>query len=338
MQKVRLGFIGAGFISQLVHLPSFYFDPRVKIVAISDLDKELLKKVSKKYQIQKTYTSHKKMLKDEKLDGIILVTRRDKNESVAKDVINAGISLFSEKPAALSYKSAKKLWNLSKKKKTKYVIGYMKRHDNGILYLKNKIEKNKLGNLLSVYYKAFLGDSYSNPFEYFKHSDKNYRKKNSLNRNFKNKKFVFLKYLNSHCHHINLMRHLFGELKLDYKDLSNKGEGFVFFKTKKNAKIIFNNQFSSSKRWIDDIQMNFEKGSIYAKLPAPLLKNIPTEILIENYENGNVDKPWIPWGWSFRNQANSFVDYIISSKAIKSQCLAKEFIEDIKLIETIFKK
>ena len=59
---------------------------------------------------------------------------------------------------------------------------------------------------------------------------------------------------------------------------------------------------------------------------------------IENYENGNVDKPWIPWGWSFRNQANSFVDYIISSKAIKSQCLAKEFIEDIKLIETIFKK
>lgn len=68
MQKVRLGFIGAGFISQLVHLPSFYFDPRVKIVAISDLDKELLKKVSKKYQIQKTYTSHKKMLKEEKLD------------------------------------------------------------------------------------------------------------------------------------------------------------------------------------------------------------------------------------------------------------------------------
>ena len=136
MKKIKLGFIGAGFISQLAHLPSFYSDPRVKIIAISDLDKDLLKKVSKKYQIQKTYISHKQMLKDEKLDGVILVTRRNENESVAKDVINAGIPLLSEKPAALSHASAKMLWNLSKKKGTKYVIGYMKRHDNGILYLK----------------------------------------------------------------------------------------------------------------------------------------------------------------------------------------------------------
>ena len=33
---IKLGFIGAGFISQLAHLPSFYSDPRVKIIAISD--------------------------------------------------------------------------------------------------------------------------------------------------------------------------------------------------------------------------------------------------------------------------------------------------------------
>ena len=63
MRKVRLGFIGAGFISQLAHLPTFYSDKRVKITAICDVDKNLLNKVSKKFQIEKTYTSHKEMLK-----------------------------------------------------------------------------------------------------------------------------------------------------------------------------------------------------------------------------------------------------------------------------------
>ena len=51
MKKVRLAIIGAGFISQLAHLPSFYSNPKVKIVALCDLNKKLLDKVSKKFQI-----------------------------------------------------------------------------------------------------------------------------------------------------------------------------------------------------------------------------------------------------------------------------------------------
>ena len=53
MKKLKLGFIGTGLISQIAHLPSFYSDSRIKIQAISDLNKNLLKKVSKKYQVEK---------------------------------------------------------------------------------------------------------------------------------------------------------------------------------------------------------------------------------------------------------------------------------------------
>ena len=51
-----------------------------------------------------------------------------------------------------------------------------------------------------------------------------------------------------------------------------------------------------------------------------------------------ITKPWINWGWSFRNQANFFVDCIISSKTKKSFCVAKNCLNDLKLIETIFNK
>ena len=337
MKKIRLAFIGAGFMAQSAHLPSFYSDPRVKIVALSDLDKKLLHQVSKKYQIKKTYQSYKKMLKNEKLDGVVLVVNRLKTEFIAKDVLKAKIHLFSEKPMASNYLSAKKLCDLAKKNKTKYLVGYMKRHDNGILFLKKNLKKNNLGKLISVYYQSFIGDSYSSPFEYFQRQDKDYRKKNTLNKNFKNKKLIFLKYLNCYCHCTNLIRYLFGEVKLNYKILSQSGEGLVFFKSKRNVNIILNNQFSNATRWIEDIKLNFKNGSIYIKMPTPLLKNTSAEITVENYRNGKIYKPGIKWGWAFRNQAKAFVNYIISNRTDESHCLAKDSLQDMKIIESIFK-
>ena len=50
-------------------------------------------------------------------------------------------------------------------------------------YLEKILHKKKLGKLLSVYYQNFIGDSFYNPFDYFRH-DKNYRKKNNLDSNF----------------------------------------------------------------------------------------------------------------------------------------------------------
>ena len=47
MKKIKLAFIGSGFMAQSAHLPSFYADPRVEIVALSDLDEKLLDQVSK---------------------------------------------------------------------------------------------------------------------------------------------------------------------------------------------------------------------------------------------------------------------------------------------------
>ena len=338
MKKIKLGFIGAGFMAQIAHLPSFFEDSRVKITALSDIDNELLDKVSRKYQIKKTHISYKEMLNKENLDGIILVVNRSKIERIANEVLKRKIPLFSEKPMATSFSSAKKLYNLSKRNNTKYLIGHMKRHDNGIIVLKKILKKNNLGKLISVYYRSFIGDSFYNPFEYFKHGDKDYRKKNTLNKNLRSKKLIFLKYLNSFGHCINLIRYLFGDIKINYKKLSKSGEGSVFFKSKKNVNIIFNNQFSKAKRWIEDIQINYENGSIFVKIPAPLLKNIPAEITIEEYKSGKIFKPGVKWGWSFRNQAKNFVDYLTSRHRNTSSCKPKDSLKDIKIIESIFRK
>ena len=227
LMKIKIGFISAGFISQIAHLPSFY-DDKGKSFALSELNKDL-DKVSKKYQIKKIKKSYKDMIDNEKLDGLVLVANRSNVEKIACDILMRGIPLFSEKPMATSYLFAKKLVSLSKKNKTKYLVGHMKRHDNGIKVLKKILHKKKLGKLLSVYYQNFIGDSFYNPFDYFRH-DKNYRKKNNLNKNLKNKKLIFLRYLNSNGHCINLIRFLFGDIKVLSKNLSHSGRVLYYLK------------------------------------------------------------------------------------------------------------
>ena len=77
MKIAKIGFIGAGFVSQVAHLPSFKTNKKVKIVSICDVNKKLLKKVSKKYKIKNTYLSYKDMISNEELDGIVLSVQRN---------------------------------------------------------------------------------------------------------------------------------------------------------------------------------------------------------------------------------------------------------------------
>ena len=335
MKITKIGFIGAGFVSQVAHLPSFKTNKKVEIVSICDVNKKLLKKVSKKYKIKNTYLSYKDMISNEELDGIVLSVQRNNTAKIAEDVIKSRIPLLSEKPAASSYLFAKKLCKLAKKYKTKYIIGYMKRYDSGIIYLKKYLDRKvNLGKLHSVYYESFQGNAFNSPFKFFKQS-KSYIKKVSLNKKSNKRKFVFLRFLNVHCHSINLLRYLFGKIRVVNKALSTTGEGYVFFK-KNELNLILNNQYSKSKNWIENINLNFEKGKITVKIPTPLLKNSSASITIKNFVTGNITKPKISSGWSFINQAESFINLINSKKNKKNYATGQNSLDDIKIIESIF--
>ena len=131
------------------------------------------------------------------------------------------------------------------------------------------------------------------------------------------------------------MRYLFGKIRVVNKALSTTGEGYVFFK-KNELNLILNNQYSKSKNWIENINLNFEKGKIIVKIPTPLLKISSASITIKNFVTGNITKPKISSGWSFINQAESFINLINSKKNKKNYATGQDSLDDIKIIESIF--
>lgn len=319
--KKKICIIGAGFVSQFAYISSLNFSEKVEIVAVSDKNKSLLKKVSNKFGIKNYYTDYKEIFLKHKIDAAIIVVEKENYFKITKYILSKKIPVFSEKPGANSLLEIKKLKSISKINKVFFYIGYMKRFDQGIQYLKRKITENKFGKIDTVFYKSYDGNSYCSPYQYIKKNVNKKRKKNSFSR-----------FLNSNSHSINLLRFLFGDLKVKYKQLSPTGEGLVFFSGENNkCKIVLNNRFSSSLKWIEEIEINFQNFYVKINIPPPFLRNVNSQIKILNLKTGNIFYPHFLNTWSFNEQIKYFIDCLYKKKKIDNS-LEKDF----SLIENIF--
>jgi len=333
-KKVKLGIVGLGFVSQIAHLPEIKKQKDIQLISAAEKNLQLLNNVGKKFSIRKLYKSHKDMINNERLDGVVVSVQRNSTYRIVKDVIRKKIPVLSEKPAALDFKKAKNLVHLSSKLRTTYIIGYMKIHDEGVKFVKNFINKKVLGDLKSVYYRNFSGESYFGDNNYYKQT-KNYIKKYSLNKSKLTNKNFFIKFLNSNCHSINLLRYFFTNLKLNLNELDKKGEGLLYFENDK-TKIILNTSYSKIKKnWIEEIEFNFNKGILKLKLPPPLIKNKFSSISIFNFLTNKSKRIILKKNRSFKNQINFFSKQI-KRKNTKHHCYGRNCLEDIKIIQKIF--
>ncbi len=337
----KIAFIGAGFIAQICHLPIYSQIKEVKIVAVCDKDLILSKKVAKKFNIENVYQNHIEMLNNHKnLDAVVLVVPRHDTFNVSKDILNRGINLFTEKPMALSSKSAKKLIEISKRKKLKYVIGYMKRHDQSVKFLKNILNKSKfnVNKINLINYNSYAGDSYANLRKHIRRN-KEYKPNEitpELHKAFLNKKnkLNFLKFLNTHSHAINLLRYLIGNISNVGMHINKKGEGSYLFK-KNKIFIVLNTSYLKSKNWYEDITIVYKEYKILISFPPPMLVNVPAKLSFIDLKTGNEFKKFTKWSWSFENQAKSFIK-ALSGKKDQNIVNGNDSINDIKLIESLF--
>ena len=148
------------------------------------------------------------------------------------------------------------------------------------------------------------GDSYGKNLKFISHKDKNYQKKNTLNKKTYKKTDIFkiFEYILSFYKFIKLY---FGKIDVKYKNINSQGEGTVLFKNKK-IDILFSSQFISSSKWREKISIYFDYGKLSIYLPKPLEKE-NSKIFIENYKRNIIKKVKLNKSWSFKNQLDCFI-------------------------------
>lgn len=122
MDKVKVGIIGCGMVSA-GHANGYLEDERAKLVAVCDLDRELLKESAQRWGIRKKYQNYKDLLNDEEVDAVDICTPPYLHHSMTLAAAEARKHIIVEKPMCASVKQADEMISSAKKAGVLLMVG-----------------------------------------------------------------------------------------------------------------------------------------------------------------------------------------------------------------------
>lgn len=142
---MKLGVIGLGEVSQLMHLPILQdLCEQYTITAVSDVSESLVEFVQKKYHIPNGYLNAIELIEQADIDGVLILSPDQYHGEYAACALKAGKHVFVEKPVTLCSDELKELIELKKKYPELIVmVGYMRRYAGPFLKAKEILESQK---------------------------------------------------------------------------------------------------------------------------------------------------------------------------------------------------
>jgi predicted dehydrogenase len=338
-KKVRLGFVGVGFMGQQAHLKNYATLPDVEIAAIAELRPKMARRVADAYGITKVYANAADMLAKEKVDALVASQPFTRHGTLIPELLSAGIPVLTEKPLAAAVASGEKVVEAAKKHGTWQMVGYHKRSDPATMYAKAEIDRLKAsGELGAMRYVRLVmpsGDWVASGDVGFLGSDEpglplpEDPVDPSMDAATWKDYFAFVNY---YIHQVNLMRHLLGE---PYKVVFAEPSGVLFVgrSTSGIACTLEMTPYTTTIDWQESAFVGFEKGYVKLDLPAPLASNRPGRVeLFRDPGKGatpTTTVPQLPWVHAMRQQAINYVRAVRGEA--KPPCDSVEALEDLKV-------
>jgi len=343
-RRLRLGFIGAGFIGQLAYIQTLMANPRAELVAVAEMRRDLREKVQRRYGFPNAYADERALLADQNVEAVVAITARPNTGPTALRVLQAGKHLLTEKPMCGTLEQAERLVAAARKAGVVYQVGYNRRHDPGTAIaagiLREIASSGELGTLNYIRSQHFSGDPYRNIIgdersaeppprleswpmspEWLKAEDR--------------PEYEF--FINVSCHAVNLLRFFQpGDYRVEHTGLKNRlGQVVVVSDGTRQATLEFGR--FGNVGWDESFELYFDRGRLLIEYPSPMNRNVGARV--ELYKGGDqptLISPQTPAKWSFALQADSFVAAILDG--VPPFVSGEEALEDIRLIDAIWRK
>lgn len=337
MDKVRIGFVGAGAMGQCAHLKNYATLPDCEVVALAEIRENLGKRVAARYNVPHVYREAREMLERERLDGIVAAQQFTRHGTLIPELLEARVPLFIEKPLAGSVAMGEKILDALEKSSTWIMVGYHKRSDPSTMYAKRVIdslnESQELGKLRYVRITMPAGEWVAGGFNDLIDTGEPYPELTwdppdpTMDTDTYNRHLSFVNY---YIHQINLMRHLMGEdYTVNFTDnagvlLTVESDGGI-------TGIIEMTPYQTTVDWQESALVAFERGYMLLELPAPMIINrAGTVTLYKDPGDGKTPElivPEMPHVHAMRQQAINFIRAIRSE--IPPLCTAAEALKDL---------
>jgi predicted dehydrogenase len=346
MRKIRLGYVGCGYMAQKVHIPNYQAIPDCELVALAEVRQQLGRKVQARFGIPKLYPDHEAMLADPEIEAIAVSAAFMVQGQIARDALLAGKHVFMEKPMAVSMVQGEAILAAAREHGARLMVGYMKRYDAGNELVKDKIDafrsSGELGPITFARNHGFCGnwtagidvpmDTTDEPMPRVPAAGPDWLPPQYLDQ--------YLGYLQQYTHNINLLRWFLDggdRVAVRAVDLDDDGYTGIAILDVNGTRAVLETGRVSHYRWDEHTQVYFRDGWIKTWAPPLLLKQVPAEVEIYRAGEEQTFTRAIPrpaWGWSYQREAAHFVRCLQTGEPFRSS--GEDTLTDVRLFEEIF--
>ena len=148
-RRVRIGVVGAGAISQLMHLPILSERADVELSAVADLDEAKAKTIAGRLGIRRVLDDDA-LVADEDIEGVVICAPSFLHESIAVACMEAGKHVLVERPLALSAGGVRHLLEVAEATGNGVVLGMSHRYQPNVRAVRSVIADGSLGEIGAV--------------------------------------------------------------------------------------------------------------------------------------------------------------------------------------------
>lgn len=342
MPRIKMAFVGAGFMGQLAHIANYFEVADCELVALAEGRSGLAQQVAQRYNIGEVYHDHKELAADPKVEAVAAILPYHLNYAVVKDLLEAGKHVITEKPMAVSTAQANELVALAQEKGLIYEVGYMKRYDTGVNLAKKFLdefrESEEFGPLHFARTWCFGGRDWTysigDPVRTDeKVPDYGYEGKGFPDWISQKYRSLFDRILNVDSHITNLLRYLIMEdLTLDYVAWRPDKPFLMSGWSQSGIECVFECGNLAAPGWYEGVELYFPKAVIRIDSPPPLARQTYADVTIYSMgDSPEIRRPIPRPSWGFLEQAKHFVACVQGKVPPRSP--ASEAAKDIALAE-----
>jgi len=148
MPDIKLAVIGCGYWGENL-VRSFH--SLGSLYAICDADGGRLKSFIEKYPKAMSYASIERLLKEPKIDAVVIATPATTHYAIAKSALSRDKDVFVEKPMAMNPREAEELVALAHEKQRILMVGHLLEYHPAMTKLKDMIGKGELGKIYYIH-------------------------------------------------------------------------------------------------------------------------------------------------------------------------------------------
>jgi len=337
MKKVKLGFLGCGFMGQLAHLQNYAALDSCEIIGLTDVKERQARLVAAAYGVPKVYASAEELLSDPEVEAVVASQPFDNHVNIARRVLEAGKNLLTEKPLCVYPQNGAELVECAARNNKIHMVANHKRSDLAVEYAVRTIAawkaSREYGAMKYIRVTMPPGDWISGAVANGKPISTD--EKPAAYEPERIPEGVdpaiagpYISFVNYYIHQVNLLRLLYGEdFALTFADKSG-----VMLATESASGVcgaIEMAPYSTTDGWHETFTVCFEKGFIKVDLPAPLAsQRAGTVAVFTDTGGGAYFSPALPNVSAMRSQAANFIKAV--NGEIEPPCPSSEAVKDLE--------